>query len=626
MFTIDNILSCPPRPYTHNHPKLVSHDHHIPTSSPSPSSHTSHSPKSPFLVPISDYLPSSFPSSLPLTPTSLSPSSPSSVSLASSFKSSPSPPSSCSSTLPSSSSSVNSVLLMSPHVTPSTHDHSCDVVMSTNTHIPVHPIPENSKHLYTIPENSKHFYSISENSKYLNSIPENSKHLNSLSENSKHLYSLSENSKPFYSLSENSKPLYSIPLCSSLSRFTPPRSTSLDGALFHSTHLYSSPLYHWRAPLYNPSCTTPSVDHNLTRLPLHLSELRRLKGLSIRPPPPSPSQIKSQPPPPPPSPSQIKSQPLESREPQQRHHQVPFRDQRWALNHSWATSSSHEKRLQDSNDTCMKQNSKWLSSRDTKFHGSHKTHCRSSSSGDERVQVYDSKQPTCTSDHRQSKGKGSWQTYSNMSCHVDSQEHYSYPVSSDYYRSALLSTPLEWPRVATNLLPECPSSFPHKFTSSTMSAFDPVPISTRGLASPLKCVPCNPPKALRTLLKSGDGEVHLKKFVVGSKDRQRYHPYRNPFLPQLSHHLPIAIRGVVEGKPGCAWPVRFTTEQTRRLEAWFSRHKYITSQQTKTIASQINLNERQVMTWFQNKRAKTKRAAKQGRQQGVDDKESQVCY
>ncbi|KAK4307303.1 hypothetical protein Pmani_020929 [Petrolisthes manimaculis] len=544
----------PNQSYTHKkHPKLISHDHHIPTSSPySPSSHTSHSPKSPFLVPISDYLPSSYSSSLPLTPTSLSPSSPSSVSLASSFKSSPSPPSSFSnSTLPSSS-SVNSVLLMSPHVTPSTQDPTCDVVRSTNTHIPVLPIPENSRHLY----------------------------------------SLSENSKPFYSLSETSKPLYSIPPCSSLSRFTPHRSTSFDGGLVHSTHLYSSPLYHWRAPLYNSSCATPSDDHHLTRLPLHLSELRRLKGLSIRPPPP-----------PPPSPSQIQSQlppPLESREPQQQQQQqVPFRDQKWALNCSWETSSSHEKRLQDSNDSLLKQNSKWQSSRDTKFHGS---------------------------DYRLSKGKGSWQTYSNMSCHVDSQEHYSYPVSGDYYRSALLSTPLEWPRVATNLLPEFPSSFPHKFTSSTVSAFDPVPISTRGLvASPLKCIPCNPPKALRTLLKPGDGEIHLKNFVVDSKDRQRYHPYRNHFLPPLSHDLPVTIGRVVEGKGRYPWPVRFTREQTRRLEVWFSRHKYITSQQTKTIASQINLNETQVMTWFQNKRAKTKRAAKQERQQGEKDKESQVC-
>ncbi|XP_063602727.1 homeotic protein labial-like [Penaeus indicus] len=50
--------------------------------------------------------------------------------------------------------------------------------------------------------------------------------------------------------------------------------------------------------------------------------------------------------------------------------------------------------------------------------------------------------------------------------------------------------------------------------------------------------------------------------------------------------------------------VRFTGEQTRQLEAWFAKHKYITPQLRKTIARDLSLQERQVKTWFQNRRAK----------------------
>ncbi|KAK7078962.1 hypothetical protein SK128_011983 [Halocaridina rubra] len=50
--------------------------------------------------------------------------------------------------------------------------------------------------------------------------------------------------------------------------------------------------------------------------------------------------------------------------------------------------------------------------------------------------------------------------------------------------------------------------------------------------------------------------------------------------------------------------VRFTGDQTRQLESWFHLHKYINPSQRKTIARELNLQERQVKTWFQNRRAK----------------------
>lgn len=40
--------------------------------------------------------------------------------------------------------------------------------------------------------------------------------------------------------------------------------------------------------------------------------------------------------------------------------------------------------------------------------------------------------------------------------------------------------------------------------------------------------------------------------------------------------------------------MRFTVKQTRQLEWWFSRHKYITPAQRKTIARELSLHEKQV--------------------------------
>ncbi|KAK8390642.1 hypothetical protein O3P69_010385 [Scylla paramamosain] len=58
--------------------------------------------------------------------------------------------------------------------------------------------------------------------------------------------------------------------------------------------------------------------------------------------------------------------------------------------------------------------------------------------------------------------------------------------------------------------------------------------------------------------------------------------------------------------------VRFTTQQTRQLETWFVRHKYITPAQRKTIARELSLHEKQVKTWFQNRRAKWRKVQAQG--------------
>lgn len=51
----------------------------------------------------------------------------------------------------------------------------------------------------------------------------------------------------------------------------------------------------------------------------------------------------------------------------------------------------------------------------------------------------------------------------------------------------------------------------------------------------------------------------------------------------------------------------FTTEQIRSLERAFTRHNYITSATRYELAKSLNINEKCIKTWFQNRRMKEKR-------------------
>ncbi|XP_049786011.1 hematopoietically-expressed homeobox protein HHEX homolog [Schistocerca cancellata] len=55
--------------------------------------------------------------------------------------------------------------------------------------------------------------------------------------------------------------------------------------------------------------------------------------------------------------------------------------------------------------------------------------------------------------------------------------------------------------------------------------------------------------------------------------------------------------------------VRFTTEQTAALERRFCGHKYLSPEERRVLAAQLSLSDRQVKTWFQNRRAKWRRAS-----------------
>uniref|UniRef100_A0A1A8MF98 Homeobox protein engrailed-like n=1 Tax=Nothobranchius pienaari TaxID=704102 RepID=A0A1A8MF98_9TELE len=53
----------------------------------------------------------------------------------------------------------------------------------------------------------------------------------------------------------------------------------------------------------------------------------------------------------------------------------------------------------------------------------------------------------------------------------------------------------------------------------------------------------------------------------------------------------------------------FTTEQLQRLRSEFQNNRYLTEQRRQNLARDLGLNESQIKIWFQNKRAKIKKAA-----------------
>ncbi|KAK6302659.1 hypothetical protein J4Q44_G00270140 [Coregonus suidteri] len=52
----------------------------------------------------------------------------------------------------------------------------------------------------------------------------------------------------------------------------------------------------------------------------------------------------------------------------------------------------------------------------------------------------------------------------------------------------------------------------------------------------------------------------------------------------------------------------FTAEQLQRLKTEFQTNRYLTEQRRQSLAQELGLNESQIKIWFQNKRAKIKKA------------------
>ena len=85
-------------------------------------------------------------------------------------------------------------------------------------------------------------------------------------------------------------------------------------------------------------------------------------------------------------------------------------------------------------------------------------------------------------------------------------------------------------------------------------------------------------------------------------------PVMDPKIQTLFwQHLLLRRKMSLSFKPRKGGQMRFSQEQTIDLERIFQKNKYISPRDRKRIANQINLTESQVKTWFQNRRAKSKK-------------------
>ncbi|EGT43921.1 hypothetical protein CAEBREN_29205 [Caenorhabditis brenneri] len=83
----------------------------------------------------------------------------------------------------------------------------------------------------------------------------------------------------------------------------------------------------------------------------------------------------------------------------------------------------------------------------------------------------------------------------------------------------------------------------------------------------------------------------------------------NMWDPRLTWLYPYMSKSPQKRKGG---QIRFTNEQTDALEHKFDSNKYLSPQERKKLAKSLSLSERQVKTWFQNRRAKWRRVRKDG--------------
>ncbi|XP_026879829.1 hematopoietically-expressed homeobox protein hhex [Electrophorus electricus] len=165
------------------------------------------------------------------------------------------------------------------------------------------------------------------------------------------------------------------------------------------------------------------------------------------------------------------------------------------------------------------------------------------------------------------------------------------------------------PVVPTPTLPSPNSSFTSLVPPYRTPIYEPTPIH-----------PALPhPAALAATYASTAFGASLYPFhrAVGdySHALMRHDPLGKPLL-----WTPFIQRPLHKRKGG---QVRFSNDQTIELEKKFETQKYLSPPERKRLAKMLQLSERQVKTWFQNRRAKWRRLKQENPQGGKRELETE---
>ncbi|XP_049821233.1 transcription factor LBX1-like [Aethina tumida] len=130
-------------------------------------------------------------------------------------------------------------------------------------------------------------------------------------------------------------------------------------------------------------------------------------------------------------------------------------------------------------------------------------------------------------------------------------------------------------------------------------------------------------------------ECHLPKYPYYNYYNNREKSYSNTYLDNIGNYqniyedrlwqaynrgplsVPCHQLSLFRRKGG---QIRFTANQTDILEKTFLAHKYLAPEERKILADNLKLSDRQVKTWFQNRRAKWRRSLSSSSTDNSSDK------
>ncbi|KAM4636873.1 hematopoietically-expressed homeobox protein HHEX isoform 2-T2 [Discoglossus pictus] len=163
------------------------------------------------------------------------------------------------------------------------------------------------------------------------------------------------------------------------------------------------------------------------------------------------------------------------------------------------------------------------------------------------------------------------------------------------------------PAMPTPTLPSPNSSFTSLVATYRTPIYEPTPIHPA----------FSHPAALAASYGASTFQSHLYPF---SRPMSEYHALiRHDPLGKPLLWSPFIQRPLHKRKGG---QVRFSNDQTIELEKKFETQKYLSPPERKRLAKMLQLSERQVKTWFQNRRAKWRRL-KQENPQGNKKEETE---